>query len=668
MKSLISSLVVFRELYDTDNDIYDVLKEFIKKIIIEERLFSFSSIEMKNKLESAFDFKIPEAVVKTTLKRLHLNRAYGKYNADLSAMVQYENIEKKSDVAQKKVNGLLIDLYNFIESKLKETLNNKEKKTIEDEFYNFLLDETDSKKYSKYIASYIIEKNNHELLNVINIIREGLILYSGLNYYDINNLGSWQNKLTIYMDTEVIFDMAGYNGSVYKLYFDDFYNYVKEINSKSRKLISLKYLDATEREIHSFFQSASAIIMGRDVLHPQKSAMISIVNGCKTPSGIQEKKADLFTLMKNNQIELEQEIIDVTGTNSFQYNMVDRNIMESLNAKFGYDVYQDLMLLNNIKIRRNLKGENNFSNIGCIFLTGNKKIMDIAFAPEIRKNGTVPLATTVEWLTNKFWFKMNKGFGQNKTPHNADIILKSQVVLSSIISETLSDKYQELLQENKNGKLSKEQAQNRLIELRKMPHKPEDIGENDIDEIISFLTEEELEKAIKEQDLLKMTVRENEQRNIKLQKEIEDSNNATFSAKKETLEVLNKNKQTLDITHKEILKTVKIRKMRIKIIFMLCCIILPTLLFFFLPAMLDLILTKFTDRQISIISIITAIITFIISTVLSIIKFKKIDLIPFIKKIYKKIESDEYKKRGVNSLDYNNLVSRIDSLEKELNN
>jgi hypothetical protein len=664
MESLISSLAVFRELYDVNKDIYNVLAEFIKIIIVDDSLFCFSVADIKSKLKSTFDFKIPDAIVKSTLKRMSFKLESGKYTADHSRLVQNQNITKMTNTIQGNTNNLLLDLYRFIETKTNKSLIEYEKHTIEDEFYNFLLDETDTRNYSKHIASYMVEKNNTALLDTIKIIREGLILYSGINYYDINNLGNWQDKLTIYMDTEVIFNMAGYNGGVYKLYFDDFYNYVKEINSKSKKLISLKYLDTTEKEIHSFFNSASSIVEGRGILYAQKSAMVSIVNGCKTPSDVQIKKADLFTLIKNNQIELEEVNIDVTKKNNFYYNILDNRIIEYFKNKFEYDVYQDLLLLNNISIRRNVKEENNFSNIGCIFLTGNKNIMEIAFDPAIRKNGTVPLATTVEWLTNKFWFKMNKGFGQDKTPRNTNIILKSQVVLSNIVNGSLSYKYDELMQEVKDKNLSREQAQNRIVELRKMPHKPEDITDSNIDQVLDFLTEDEIEKAIHEQELLKITAQEHEKRNRELQQQVKDNVDATFAAKKETLEALRDKKETLDITHIKILRNIKLKKTVIKIIVRLCCVILSILIFFIIP---NTIKKRFTENQVSIIVTVVSIILTIISIITSVIKIKKIDTVSSVKKINEKIEEMEYKKWKFDKSEYDKLPSKIKILEKELN-
>jgi hypothetical protein len=682
MKNLISSLAVFRELYNIEKNIYDVLKEFIKIIITDDGLFSFTSVEITNKLKATFDFKIPEAVVKTTLKRLPLKREFGKYTVDQSTLILNQDISKISNDIQEHTSNLLSDLYRFIETKTNKFLIDSEKQVIEDEFYNFLLDETDTRNYSTYIASYIIEKES-ELFDTIRIIREGLILYSGINYYDINNLGNWQDKLTIYMDTEVIFDMAGYNGSVYKLYFDEFYNYVKEINSRTNKLISLKYLNETKKEIYTFFDSASEIVSGKRSLQPQKSAMASIVNGCKTKAAVIEKRADLFTLMNNNQIELEERIIDLTKEDNFHYNILDKHIVETLNTKLRYEVYPDLMLLNNINMRRNVKENGRFSDIGYIFLTGNKNIMNIAFDPKIRKEGTVPLATTLEWLTNKFWFKMNKGFGQDKTPHNTNIFLKSQVVLSSIISESVDNKYKELMKEFKDKNLSKELVQNRIIELRKMSHKPEDIVESNINQIFDFLTEKELERAINEKELLRTTVQEQEKRNIELQQQIENSTDAAFTAKNEALkilkknkelqqqienstdaaftaknealEALKKNKETSDITHKKILRNIKIGRIFVRIICLFCIILFLTLL--------NMSIRPFTNNQVSGISFFMSILCLIIS----ILKIKKIDMNLIINKIIKKIEENEYKKNKFNLSEYTELTSKIETLKKELN-
>jgi hypothetical protein len=141
-----------------------------------------------------------------------------------------------------------------------------------------------SEKYSDFISAYVLTKeqdtNFRELLNSI---KEGLILYQGINYTaDINHLGSWNNDLTIYLGTEHLFSALGYNGILYKEIFDDFNKLVFEINSShkniKRKKIELKYLEETKIEIDNFFQTAEFIKKGNKTLDPSKLAMLTILS------------------------------------------------------------------------------------------------------------------------------------------------------------------------------------------------------------------------------------------------------------------------------------------------------------------------------------------------------------------------------------------------------
>ena len=57
----------------------------------------------------------------------------------------------------------------------------------------------------------------------LNIIREGVILYSGVRYVEITQKRKeLVDYLVIYLDTEILFHFAGYNGELYKSIFEDF--------------------------------------------------------------------------------------------------------------------------------------------------------------------------------------------------------------------------------------------------------------------------------------------------------------------------------------------------------------------------------------------------------------------------------------------------------------
>ncbi len=67
---VLSSLVVMKELYNVKKDVYDVISEFIKEIILTQGKMGFNLIEITALINKEYDFNIPEAIVKTALKRL----------------------------------------------------------------------------------------------------------------------------------------------------------------------------------------------------------------------------------------------------------------------------------------------------------------------------------------------------------------------------------------------------------------------------------------------------------------------------------------------------------------------------------------------------------------------------------------------------------------------
>ena len=81
--SIMASFATIKSLSDAKQyqSPYQILREFISYIILKDSLYSFSVIEMKNRLSSHFCFSIPEAIIKTALKNLPgATLANGIYN------------------------------------------------------------------------------------------------------------------------------------------------------------------------------------------------------------------------------------------------------------------------------------------------------------------------------------------------------------------------------------------------------------------------------------------------------------------------------------------------------------------------------------------------------------------------------------------------------------
>ncbi|QQO09589.1 hypothetical protein [Breznakiella homolactica] len=660
--NLVSSLAVFRELYDQKKDIYDVLGQFINTIIIEDGLFSISSTEITSKLKLKYEFIIPDAVVKTTLRRLpFLKREHGVFVVDRSFLNSDDKIKEIQTDFQSDTEFIIDALCDYISKIEKKELNKNEIDNITENFYNFLIDNGTTGKYIKYISSFLLVENNSDFSNVIRTIREGLILYTGINYYDINHLGYWNSPLEIYIDTEIIFHMVGYNGSIYKSYFDDFFNYVKEINIKNKKdIIILKYFESTKKEIESFFNKACDILVGKGTLNPKSTAMNSIVTGCKRESDIIMKKADLYNILNINKIN-EDANIDIVR----EKNIFNNDIIQKLSQEFGYDVYEDLLLLNNISIRRGPEGKKTNSEVNSILLTGNSKIIKLAWHPLIKSDGSWPLATTLDWMTNKFWFKLNKGFGQDAIPHNTDIIIKSKIVLSSIISDSIEKKYEELKDEINKGNLTKEQAQSRILVLRSHARRPEEIDQN-IETIIDFLNQEDLEKYAKEQDSLKKNIIETEHQNKVLLEKIEE-NNKEINLRKENEE---KTKQEL-LNSKQIIKNSmenvynKNLKNGERKIFLFK--LFHHSLLIILSILIGLFLFSFNTDKIDRWAIIIGIAPYFIAYILSCLFNHKINPFAFYKNIINRMKKETVTKNGFDIDAFEKIKYEISLLEEEIN-
>lgn len=522
---LIASIVVFKELHDNNKDIYDIISEFIKAGIIHQKKWSFNSTEITLLLENIFDFKLPEAVIKTTLKKRLIKSKFltfkdGSYsvtNIETKIDPHFEsNYENKKSIYKETE----YEFIKYIEDEKEQSLSKTEINEIIKNLNQFLLGNDVNEKYTQDISSYIIKnKNNKEFKERLNVVKEGLVLYTGIRYTaDINELGKWNNELTIFLDTEILFYFFGYNGEVYKEIFNDFYKLVREINANSEtKKIKLKYFTEIEKEINDFFQVASLIIDNKKHLNPSKTAMKEIVNGCVTKSDIIVKQNKFFIMLKTAGILKEDEF---DYYKDYSHNIEGTEVLKELKQK-SIDKkreFNEESCLNHLKLFTKIntlrKGINNqgFDKSKYIILTGNRFIHYLAHNKNIKDNEKdIPFATDIDYITDKFWFKLKKGFGKSEdVPKSFDIVTKAQIVLSSQISNTVQEKYTALNEKYKAGKITKEEAISLNYELRESTLKPEEITEITVTDSLYFINNFSIEDHIREQAVLKQKVAEGE--------------------------------------------------------------------------------------------------------------------------------------------------------------
>lgn len=342
----LASLAVFRELYNSKKDIYGIISEFLKEIIFTNGKHQFTLNEITQILNDTYDFKIPEAVVSSSLSRFKesLEKSYGLYTIINQSAFTVTGKLTSTHAAIQYSNGLIIEnLFKFITEEKKVKLTDEEKEKIVNSFCSFIIDETTTQEYSEYVSAFIVKgKQEISFTTQLNTIREGVVLYTGLKYNSsLNDLGSWNTELTIFIETEILFHFAGYNGQLFQTLFDDFFTLIKEINLKSQKksgkrLIHLKYFPEIKDEIERFFKKAEYIISGNDKANPSKTAMTSIIDGCKSPAEIIEKKTRFYELLKTNSI-LEDDYSNYYSEQNHKFNLEDLGLLNILSEKTGID-------------------------------------------------------------------------------------------------------------------------------------------------------------------------------------------------------------------------------------------------------------------------------------------------------------------------------------------
>lgn len=526
---LIASVVVFKELLDNDKDIYDIIAEFSKAAIIDCKKWVFTPTDLRQILEEVFDFKLPEAVIKATLKkRLIKNKFVRLSNGEYAVIDVNEKInpEFAQNYSEKKAlyKKTEAEFSDYIEKKKEVKLTDFDKEGVRNSLNQFLLGSSHADEYSQDISAFILlNKSNSDFVRRINLVKEGVVLYTGIRYTaDLNELGVWNKSLTIFLDTEMLFYFIGYNGEIYREIFFDFLKLVREINQASLKKngikkIELKYFVETEKEIHKFFHVAGLIMENKVSLDPSKTAMKEIVNGCSAKSDVITKRNKFFIDLKTSGIHLEE---DRNYYETPEYNVEGSEIIKDLakmSKKNGKEFDEEhckasLGIFTKINVLRKGVSDRGFENSKFILLTGNRYTLYLAKNAQIKfSEKDIPFATDLDFITDKFWFKLKKGFGSSgDIPKSFDAITKAQIILSKQINYTVQEKYTALNEKFKSGQITKEEAISLNYDLRESSLKPEEINEINLKDSITFINNYSIENELREREELNKKVAEGE--------------------------------------------------------------------------------------------------------------------------------------------------------------
>lgn len=487
---LMASYVTYKELYANDNckSSYQILAEFIKYVISTEQIYSFSIPELRMKMQSVFGFEVPIAVLKSALRRIefiHKIPNSEAYAVNRDEAIVDEKFSKYIANAERE-NGLLTkQLLCYAEKRRGKSVCSEE---LIQEFVAYILDESNGNRYQDIISAFILEnEKNKAIVSQLNAIREGSILYMGLNY-NINELGSMQNDLTLFLDTEVLFNIMGYNGEVYKTLTVEMIDLVKEANQKKAR-VKLRYFEETKKEIQQFFGMAAEIVRRHSYVQ-DKAAMKAIINGCENTTDVSDKEADFFY-----KLQYAYGIVEDEKTNYYTVEDYISNLEGDYEDGSDEDIEESYRYLSHINKLRKNKTYQDYTKVGYLFVTETRRTLelarklaakDLAHGSEKEDGATCTLAVTSSFLTNLLWYKMNKGFGGGKYPQNIDSVLKAKIVLSNYITQNIAVAYETYKKQHLAGELTTEQMAARLLGLREKALRPEEITSENLVDNLNF--------------------------------------------------------------------------------------------------------------------------------------------------------------------------------------
>lgn len=470
------SLSVFKKLYDDDKDIYTIISSFIK-CELSERTTPFSLFEITDKINEEYNFKIPQAVIKTSLNKIKLE-GYIKLNNS-----EYEIIKSIESTVIKQDSEEAIKEKEYVLTKITEYLDDKSIvfNEIEQSLENYILNKQD--KINTHIDACIIKNScDEKFVNILNEIKYGLVLYEGISY-GIENINpkKWNEK-TIFLDTEILFYLEGYQGELFQQIADDFLSLINVTNDK-KKIITLRFLKTTEKQIDNFFYIAESIIKKKQNYKPNEIVKY-ILGDCQncSASDIINKKTDFYQSLSNKGIRIYEKIIDYDAEQNRKYNI------ESNENNVDDKELEHKKQLSFINILRGLQQFDTLNEVAYLFLTQTNNTINLSMQHKKQYKG-FPLALRLFDLTNLLWIKTNQGLGNHSLPVTFDIRNKAKIALSSSLAKSISIEYDKI--QNNNQNIDENTIIDQIAELRKIETNPDDITQENCEEIEGLIMDSE---------------------------------------------------------------------------------------------------------------------------------------------------------------------------------
>ena len=291
-----ASLATFRNMCGKA-DIYDIVAELARQTIVEQGVTVMGHDAFYNLFKNETGIDVPHSILEASLKRLPFVTPDRKEIIINEKLTKDECDDVKDIIAnqEKKNYHLFSALKSYVEHEEGRALTSEEEKELANTLCSHIVDDTTHGAFMEHVCSFILKnESNPGFMKYLNQLREGTIIFVGYTYTAHDGyFDSIDNTINIYLETEILFHMAGYHGSLFQTLFDEFYKQVAEINRKARKpLIRLYFFEETEIEIDNYFNTACRIVERDEVPDPSKQAMLSIIEGCSEAYQVKKKQEE----------------------------------------------------------------------------------------------------------------------------------------------------------------------------------------------------------------------------------------------------------------------------------------------------------------------------------------------------------------------------------------
>jgi hypothetical protein len=499
---LLASAALFRGMYSQKLDQYDVLADFIKATVTLHNLHTFDVTMCTAFLKQDFGFDIPEAVVRNCMKsklKQQFRRIPGGPDWErLDGFSPSPRLEHSFAESHRAQEGLTRELIRHAEEQCKRMLTEDEKAKLTDDFIAHLKGAPRQNQNFPYIGHFILSlEKDSTAKQILEDTRQGLILFDGLRYSAEHRGANLTTNLTIFVDTEILFSAVGYHGELRQQLFQDFLSLVTDVNEKAKKndgKIFLRYFDETDREVQNYFDAAIAIVEKQARLEPNKQAMRSIVNGCAGGADVIAKKVRFMNQLATFKIRKEE---DRNYYDPPTYNIESQSSVAALINELGCDpdrAAQVLKQFSRINFLRRGESKTHLEVAGFIQLSDKNLTRSAAFSRTVcdLSGKTVPFATDLDYMTERLWFKLNRGFSTSgPVLATFDVVARTRIVLSSQLANKVADEYQRLVEEHKKTRstMTDELLAQFVSELMSKLRQPEEVTNDSLD--LAFLADDD---------------------------------------------------------------------------------------------------------------------------------------------------------------------------------